>query len=605
MFSAKRKEHSTKLSIIKIIIFIVVLFSSLLTTYYLLLNSISAEPNCDSPGVGDVDFCLARIEQEINALKPAQEYNKKELSDLRTQITSLEKRIAGLSNQLEITQKDIEKREEDLAYAEEIFVEKTKNHYKFLRIYDPLLPFLSSEDASEAFREIAFRQKAAKEDIKTMEKYGEDLLVLKNDKETLEKNKVSLSTLRLQVSQRAQFLAGEVEKTEKYLATLSAKQEELIALKAGGFQTSVGDTPPTLEPCSGPPGSSNYCDPGFRPAFAAFSFGAPHRTGMSQYGAFGRAKSGQSAEVILSAYYQGAELNKAYPVPATIGVSGYGRVSFEDNYLLGIYEVPERWGNEGGFEALKAQAVAARSYALAVTNNGAGTICTTEACQVYKPQLKSGKWAEAVYATRGWVMTKGGAPATTYYASTSGGFTISQWGWSGIKDAKDGDWPGQAYEKIASSPWFYKAWYTNYKYGSGFSTCQRSNPWLSQDDIADILNAWVVYTNGSSDDKSHIFPPDGCGGGSPYSKSEMADKANSLGGSYTSVSSVSVSQSTNGYTASITFQSNRGGTLITGFDTGCPHANKDIQCKDFWTIFNLRAPGNISIKNRMFDIRIK
>src|SRR3990167_7168257 len=394
----------------------------LLTTYYLQLTTISAEPNCDSPGPGDIDFCLTRIEQEINALKPAQEYNKKELSDLRTQIASLEKRIAGLSNQLEVTQKDIEKREEDLAYAEEIFVEKTKNHYKFLRIYDPLLPFLSSSDASSAFREIAFRQKAAKEDIKTMEKYGEDLLGLKNDKANLEKNKTNLSTLRSQVSQRAQFLAGEVEKTEKYLATLSAKQEELIALKAGGFQTSVGDTPPTLEPCSGPPGSSNFCDPGFRPAYAAFSFGAPHRTGLSQYGAYGRAKQGQSAEAILSAYYQGAELNKGYPVPATIGVSGYGRVSFEDNYLLGIYEVPERWGNEGGFEALKAQAVAARSYALAVTGGGVGTICPTESCQVYKPQLKSGKWAEAVRATRGWVLKKDGKVATTYYASTSGGF---------------------------------------------------------------------------------------------------------------------------------------------------------------------------------------
>ncbi|OGM24103.1 hypothetical protein A2865_02420 [Candidatus Woesebacteria bacterium RIFCSPHIGHO2_01_FULL_39_17] len=576
MFSAKRKEHSTKLFFLLSVFFFLFFF---LTTNYQLLTFISAEPNCDSPGPGDIDYCISKIEQEINALKPAQEYNKKELSDLRTQITSLEKRIAGLSNQLEITQKDIEKREEDLAYAEEIFVEKTKNHYKFLRIYDPLLPFLSSEDASEAFREIAFRQKAAKEDIKTMEKYGEDLLVLKNDKETLEKNKVSLSTLRLQVSQRAQFLAGEVEKTEKYLATLSAKQEELIALKAGGFQTSVGDTPPTLEPCSGPPGSSNYCDPGFRPAFAAFSFGAPHRTGMSQYGAFGRAKSGQSAEVILSAYYQGAELNKAYPVPATIGVSGYGRVSFEDNYLLGIYEVPERWGNEGGFEALKAQAVAARSYALAVTNNGAGTICTTEACQVYKPQLKSGKWAEAVYATRGWVMTKGGAPATTYYASTSGGFTISQWGWSGIKDAKDGDWPGQAYEKIASSPWFYKAWYRT----RAGSTCGRSNPWLKSEELADILNAWQILYKGGGD-VSRISPVDtNCWNGNPYSLSELA----SIGG-YNSVSSVSVTYSNSGSTQSLNFATNKGSVSMSG--------------EEFKKAFNLRAPGYIGLKSSLFNI---
>src|SRR3989337_3947262 len=193
------------------------------------------------------------------------------------------------------------------------------------------MPFLSSEDASGFLKEVTFRQKAASHDIKTMEGYGQDLLSLKKDKENLEKNKVSLSSLKTQVDSRAKFLAGEVEKTEKYLATLSAKQEELIALKAGGFQTSVGETPATLEPCSGPPGSSNYCDPGFRPAYAAFSFGAPHRTGMSQYGAFGRAKSGQSAETILAAYFQGAELTKGYSVPATIGVTGYGRIPFEEN----------------------------------------------------------------------------------------------------------------------------------------------------------------------------------------------------------------------------------------------------------------------------------
>src|SRR3990172_3013213 len=573
MFSAKRKEHSTKLFFLLSVFFFLFFF---LTTNYQLLTFISAEPNCDSPGPGDIDYCISKIEQEINALKPAQEYNKKELSDLRIQIASLEKRIAGLSNQLEVTQKDIEKREEDLAYAEEIFVEKTKNHYKFLRIYDPLLPFLSSSDASSAFREIAFRQKAAKEDIKTMEKYGEDLLGLKNDKANLEKNKTNLSTLRSQVSGRAQFLAGEVEKTEKYLATLSARQEELLALKAGGFQTSVGDTPPTLEPCSGPPGSSNYCDPGFRPAFAAFSFGAPHRTGLSQYGAFGRSKSGQSAESILSAYYQGAELRKDYPSPDTINVSGYGSIPFEDNYLLGIYEVPESWGNSGGFEALKAQAVSARSYALAVTNGGSGTICPTESCQVYKPQLKSGKWREAVQATRGWVMMKGGSPATTDYASTSGGFTISQWGWNGIKDTS-GDWPGTAYEKASASPWFYKGWY---KSRSG-ATCGRSHPWLNSEDMADILNAWHVLYRGGGD-ASRVSPIDtNCWGGNPYSKGELA----SIGG-YTSASSVSVVYSNSGSTLSVTFGTNKGSISVSG--------------EELKRAFNLRAPGYIGLKTRLF-----
>ena len=584
----KATEGQSKEQRVKVILKLI--FSSFLVifTYTLILlhssTLVSSEPDCDNPGFGDIDFCISRIEQEINALRPAQEYNIKELADLRVQIKSLEGRIAAISAQLVIKKEDIQEREEDLAYAEEIFSVKTKNHYMFVRLYDPIVPFFSSDDAATAFREISLRQKAANQDIKTMEGYAQDLITLKNDKDSLEKNQVNLNSLKNQVSSRASFLAGEVEKTEDYLTALSAKQQELAALKAGGFQTSVGDTPATMEPCSGPPGSSTFCNPGFRPAFAFFSFGAPHRAGMSQYGAYGRSKDGQSAEQILAAYYQGAELNKGYSVPDTIGVTGYGRISFEDNYLLGIHEVPESWGGSGGFEALKAQAVAARSYALAVTNNGSGSICPTESCQVYKPQLKSGKWAEAVRTTRGWVLTKGGSAATTYYASTSGGFTLNKWGWNGIKDAKNGNWPGEAYEKIAGSPWFYKGWYKS----RGGASCGRGNPWLTSTEVADIVNAWEVLHNGVSGDRSRISPIDtSCWGGNPYSVSELA----SIGG-HTSVTGVSVVYGNDGQTLSVTFTTNKGTRNIPGWQLSDPKEGA----------VNLRAPGYIGLKSSLFNV---
>ncbi|MHA2055295.1 MAG: SpoIID/LytB domain-containing protein, partial [Candidatus Hodarchaeales archaeon] len=267
-----------------------------------------------------------------------------------------------------------------------------------------------------------------------------------------------------------------------------------------------------------------------------------------------------------------------YPSPATINVDGYGTISFEDNYLLGIYEVPESWGNNGGFEALKAQAVAARSFALAATGGGVGSICATENCQVYKPQLKSGKWAEAVRSTRGWVMTRGGTPAKTYYASTSGGYTISNWGWSGIKDTS-GDWPNTAYEKIAESPWFYKGWY---KTRSG-STCGRSHPWLTSEEMTDILNAWhVLYAGGG--DVSRISPTDtDCWGGNPYSTGDLRN----IGG-YTSVSSVSVVYSNSGFTQTVIIGTNKGTKSILG--------------EEFKKAFNLRAPGYIGIKSTLFNI---
>lgn len=532
----------------------------------------------------EMNECINTILPRIAAAyAPAQEKNKTDLANLKKQITSLNQRITSISNQLKTTEAQIKKREEDLAFTSQIFEEKVLSDYKRRRLFDPLTPFLFSDSASDAFREISFRQKAAESDRATIEQYGKDLASLKTDKENLEKNKVSLAALQAKVSTDAKFLESEVNKVESYLSSLTAKQNELVAAKAGGFSTSVGDVPTSAEPCSGKPGSSNFCDPGFRPAFAAFSYGAPHRKGMSQYGAYGRAKNGQDAETILHAYYGGIEIKKDYPTNINITVSGYGTVDIE-TYVKRIYEMPGSW-TDNNSAALKAQAVAARSYALAYTNNGAKSICATESCQVYKPANKGGAWDAAVDATRGWVLVSGGAPFSAWYASTSGGYTFgySAQGYStpNLWDTPGGQggWPNSAYEIAGGSPWFYKGWF---KDRSGKS-CGRSNPWLTGAEIADILNARYVL-DGSGGDVGRISPVDtSCWGGSPYSILDLA----SIGG-YTSVSSVSVIYGGDGQTQSVTFSTNKGSVNLAG--------------SKFKEAFNLRAPGYIGLKSSLFNI---
>lgn len=544
----------------------------------------------------NIDCQLQKIESEIKALTPAHENNKQELQDLRVKISDLGKRITTLTQQISSKGVEIGKREEDLGYAKALFEEKTKNNYKFIRLYDPIMPFLASSDATEAFKEVNFRKKAADGDRQLIEKYVDDLIKLKQDKESLEKSKTSLNSLKSQIAEKEKFLAGEVGKVENYLLTLSTKQQELLAAKSGGFSVSIGDAA-LADDYNASLTGWNAKAPGN--SVSVFSFGAYagngsnyRRNGMSQYGAWNRAKAGQGVNEILQAYY-GANPIKVTS-PETISTD-QGTLAFEKNYLYGIAEMPSSW-IDNDKAALKAQAIAARTYALRANK----PICTSDKCQVYKsikvndPSAQS--WREAVDATEGMVLPEG---ISAQYVSTPGGYMDTK-GW----DTRCGNQSCLANEAWdGTSPWFYKAWYTNYKYPQGFSTCKRTDPWLSQVDISDILNAWKIYNQGSDEDKNRILPPDGCGGGSPYSIEEMKNKAATLGGSYSSVSGVSVQQSTNGFTLNVTFQTNQGSLTITGFDTGCSH--KDGGCKDFWTIFNLRAPGNISIKNRMFDIRLK
>jgi peptidoglycan hydrolase CwlO-like protein len=532
--------------------------------------SISAEPDCNNPGPGDYDYCLQKIQQEIDALKPAHEYNKKELADLKTQLASLDKRINALSSQLLVVERDINQRKEDLAFAQEVFEIKTNNHYKFIRLYDPLLPFLSS-DASEAFREINFRQKAADEDRRTMEAYAEDLFALKQDKEELEKNKTSLAAAQRQVDERAKFLEGEVEKVEAYLATLTSKQQAILAAKSGAFIVSVGDSELADD--------YNASIRGFREAapsgsFAAFSFGAyTHRKGMSQYGARGRANSGKNYKEILQVYYGKQPVNK--DTNGTINVSGYSPMDFETTYLWGIAEMPSSWHPE----ALKAQAVAARTYAYRYKQQGS-TICATESCQVFS-KSKSDKlagdpnhsWRKAVEETKGQVLED----VVTFYSSTAGGY-LTTMGWDTTDGSGGTNFLDKAYDKIGGSPWVYKSWYTK-GYSPNSDKCGRSNPWLNGTEFADIVNAALVLKNTDDDRITPITTS--CWGGNPYSHEELRNVAAKYGG-ISSATSVYVTQG--------------GGTTNEVVVNG----NIRLSGTEFKQAFNLRAPGYLMIPQKGF-----
>jgi stage II sporulation protein D len=100
-------------------------------------------------------------------------------------------------------------------------------------------------------------------------------------------------------------------------------------------------------------------------------------------------------------------------------------------YLYGVVpsEMPSTWSAE----ALKAQAVAARSYALATRQVGAPfDVYADTRSQVYLGlSHESPAATAAVDATKRQVLSYGGTVATTYFSSTSGGRTESSQGWKG------------------------------------------------------------------------------------------------------------------------------------------------------------------------------
>lgn len=132
-----------------------------------------------------------------------------------------------------------------------------------------------------------------------------------------------------------------------------------------------------------------------------------------------------------------------------------------EHYLLGV--VPFEIGRlkPAEIEAIKAQAIAARTYAIG-NMNGRGALgfdfYATVADQVYGGASgEDSVVTRAVLETRGQIITHNGQPILAYYSSTCGGHTADieeSWPWQPpqpyLKGRADTDETGEAYCKFSS-----------------------------------------------------------------------------------------------------------------------------------------------------------
>lgn len=520
---------------------------------------------------------IDQLQKEIDDLENLKKLSEAATTPLENQVKDLDSRVKSAQAGIVKAKQDaanlaenIEERELELGGYYLLLSERVKSQYKQMRTMSPLLLVISSKDAAAVTKGLAYHSSIKDQNQMMIEDVGANIVQLETDKKALEQRQITLAALQVQLDSQAEFFKGEIAKAKAYqqdlsgqIAALSAKQQEILNARSGGFTASIGNSELADD--------YNASIKGFRESapsgsFAVFSFGAhTHRKGMSQYGARGRAQAGQNYKQILKAYYGKEPVSK--DTGGNISVSGHGSMDFETTYLYGIAEMPSSWNSE----ALKAQAVAARTYAYRYKKDGK-EICTTEACQVFNKSKSDNvpdSWKKAVQDTKGMILED----VTTFYASTHGGYA-SPIGWD-TTDGKGGsDFIDKSYDKIGGSPWLYKAWYTK-GYSSSSDKCGRSNPWLNGEELADIVNA-AKYR----DDR--VTPvTTSCWGGNPYSHAELREKANGP----SKVTSVKVIQG-DGNTSQVIFQTDKGEIKLSG--------------NEFKTAFNIRAPGYMAIPQSSF-----
>ncbi len=562
------------LSLFSIVIFLIVIIFSIPITN-------AQNVACDNPS----NLNLDQINGCLDELKNAKEQSEKATKPLEDQINGIKSRVAFIENDLVVKAKNIEDGYRNLEKQKVLLDEKIVDYY--INSYRScLFCFLLDSSIENFINNLAYQQALIDKNKEELIRFAFTIADLEERKTKLESEKKELAVIKAKLDK----IVGEAKAYQATLssqiAQLSVKQQEILSQRLAGLNI----------PRSAGTGASGCVDdrninPGFSDKFAFFTYGVPNRTGLNQYGANGRAKGGQNAETILGAYYTNYELKKDYSTDININVEGYGGYNIEE-YVKRIYEMPESWE----MEALKAQAIAARSYALSYTNNGAGTICTTQSCQVFKPDPKGGRWDQAVNETRGWVMVQGGNPVKAWYSSTHGGYIFSTSelpGWSATswtKHATDTTTGGaggfselqsNSYDK--DSPWFYCDW--------GARASYNKTAWLKSSEVADIVNI-ILLARADNSIKEHLYQPDkpNPAGTETWNEDRVKQELRSRNITpYNNISSIEISADfSGGRVSSVNISGDAGSTSFSG--------------GEFKDWFNLRAPANIQIVGPLYNI---
>lgn len=581
----------------KLKLFLAFLLAFSLFTFHYTLFPVFADV-CDLGKLAEMDLdqvnhmmetCKRAWDQMEAAKKPHEEALKK----MEAQIEAFQNRLAQISQDLKDKASQIKEGETSLSEKETILAARVRRLYIKSFYYNPLLILFSQKKFADFVKETGYQQAVTNEEKRIIVNIVLYIKDLEEKKEILLSEELTLSNLKKEIDARAesveQLLAEATayqKELESKITALTTRQQAILAERLAGLNlpTSLG-------------AGALYCtddrkrNPGFSPAFAFYTYGIPHRVGMNQYGAYGRAQVGQDYHAILETYFNDISFEKR-DSNMTIKVQGHGEMSLKE-YTKRIYEMPDNWP----MEALKAQAVAARSYVLAYTNNGQAEICTSQQCQVFKSEPKGGNWEQAVNETEGEVMVSSGQAIKAWYSSTDGGYTHTSgevWGsnkdWT--KNLRDttgevgnfSDLQAKAYDK--DSPCFYAA--------QGWRAEYDKSAWLKAEEVADIVNALMLVKADSSTadhlyqtDKSHPY------GGEVWDQSKVKQELKNRGITpFNSVANISVSADFNaGKTTDVSISGDAG--------------NRSFSGSEFKDYFNLRAPANIQIVGPLFNVEKK
>ncbi len=308
---------------------------------------------------------------------------------------------------------------------------------------------LGAQSFSELLERVAYLHTLNLADTRTAHELALERQQLEDQRSVLQRARDVLKPLQDELAARQAQVARAVEEQGSYESELERSRrvslQQLAGLRAQERAlVQALDRWREQQSAKNPPKFGRQCPPAPPPGFVQFcGHGWGHGVGLGQWGAMGMAKAGWDYARILTHFYSGAQLT-TIPTDAVIRIwlrspgarsrAYRGRIVIDsagrainyvplEDYLRGLGEVPSSWP----LEAIKAQVVAARCYAVAhLGARGSYDMDDTTRYQVYGGiAYESGPQNAAVDQTRGRVLMWNGSVIVAFYSASDGGHTAN------------------------------------------------------------------------------------------------------------------------------------------------------------------------------------
>ena len=525
----------------------------------------------------------------IDVLIKAKSQSVTATKGVELQLKGIQDRVQALEAELVTRKQQIDQSYKELANLLDIFKIVVKKDYIQSQSFCAICNFIASDTIGSFITIQEFQKAAVGQNKLLITNIAQTISGLEVRQKNLESEQKALAVTKSKLDEVVKGAKDYQSSLSSQIAALSAQQQQILSQRLAGLNIprSAG-------------ASSLYCtddrkiDVGFN-AFAFYTFGIPHYVGMNQYGAYGRAKDNQDYKTILNAYFQNISI-ECRDIPTSIDVQGYGSINFED-YIKGV--VNKEMGADLP-EALKAQAIAARSFAM----NESKPICTSQSCQVYSDARRQAA-NDAVDATgknacgegKAEFVISNGSIAKTWYASTFGGYahTSSEiWGGSTAytKNFADTRAPVSSFDSLKSNAYDNESacFYTAQGWRGGE---YKNSAWLRAEEVSDIANVILLVRKDSSK-KCFVYQPDkpppapDASKGCPATDNWSADKVKQELGAEAISTATSVEITGADWASGKTTEIKINGISFNG--------------NEFKNYFNLRAPANIQIVGPLYNV---